>query len=96
MGAGFAPGRLGEAGPPSSVSLAKEARRPRAVQVYVAGDIEVNMAKVPRRTRDGRPVCHTVATLTPGFGGGRLHCSHAPYYRRYVGANFEGMDQVVC
>ena len=47
MGAGYAPGRLGEAGPPSSVSLAKGARRPRAVLVPVVGDIEANMATVP-------------------------------------------------
>ena len=24
------------------------------------------------------------------FGGGRLHCSHAPSHRRYVDADFEG------
>ena len=31
------------------------------------------------------------ARRAPGFGGGRLHCSHAPSHRRYVDADFEGM-----
>ena len=50
MGAGYAPGRLGEAWPPSSVSLAEGARRPRAVLALVVGGVMVNMATVPRRT----------------------------------------------
>ena len=53
MGADYAPGRLGEAGPPLSVSLAKGARRTLAVLAPVVGDIEVNMAIVPRRMGDG-------------------------------------------
>ena len=53
MGAGYAPGRLGEAWPPSSISLAEGARRPRAVLAPVVGDVEVNMATVPRQTGDG-------------------------------------------
>ena len=28
----------------------------------------------------------------PGFGGGRLYCSHAPSHRRYVDADFEGTN----
>ena len=52
-GAGYTPGRLGEAGPPSSVSLAKGARHLRAVLASVVGDVEVNMATVPRRMGDG-------------------------------------------
>ena len=53
MGAGYASGRLGEAWPPLSISLAEGARRPRAVLAPVVGDIDVNMATVPRRTGDG-------------------------------------------
>ena len=53
LGAGYAPGRLGEARLPSSVSLAKGARRPRAVLASVVDDVEANMATVPRRTGDG-------------------------------------------
>ena len=30
------------------------------------------------------------ARRAPGFGGGRLHCSHAPSHRRYADADFEG------
>ena len=30
------------------------------------------------------------ARRAPGFGGGRLYCSHAPSHRRYVDADFEG------
>ena len=77
MGASYAPGRLGEAWPPSSVSLAEGARRPRAVLAPVVGGVMVNMA--------------TVATRAPGFGGGRLYCSHAPSHHRYVGAALEGV-----
>lgn len=54
------------------------------------GDVMVNVAIVPRRVGDGRPVRCTVATLTPGFGCGMRHCSHTPSHRRYVGASFEG------
>ena len=50
MGAGRTPGRLEEARPPSGVSLAKGARRLRAVLAPVMGDIEANTATVPRRT----------------------------------------------
>ena len=53
LGAGYAPGRLGEAGPPSCLSLAKGARRPRAVLASVMDDVEANMATVPGRTGDG-------------------------------------------
>ena len=90
MGAGYTPGRLGEAGPPSSVSLAKGARRPRAVLAPVVGDIEANMATVPRRTGDGWPVRRPVAMPVPGFGGSGLYCGHTPSYRRYVGAVLAG------
>ena len=90
MEAGYAPGRLGEAGPPSSVSLAKGARRPRAVLAPVVGDIEANMATVPRRTGDGWPVRRPVAMPVPGFGGSGLYCGHAPSYRRYVGTVLVG------
>ena len=91
MGAGYAPGRLGEAGPPSSVSLAKGARRPRAVLAPVVGDIEANMATVPRRTGDGWPVRRPVAMPASGFGGSGLYCGHAPSYRRYVDAVLVGV-----
>ena len=89
--AGYAPGRLGEARPPSSVSLAKGARRPRAVLAPVVGDIEVNMATVPRRTGDGWPVRRPVAMLASGFGGSGLYCGHAPSYHRYVDAVLVGV-----
>ena len=48
LGAGYAPGRLGEAGPPSCLSLAEGARRLRSVLASVVGDVTVNMATVPR------------------------------------------------
>ena len=91
MGAGHAPGRLGEAGPPSSVSLAKGARRPRAVLAHVMGDIEANMATVPRRTGDGWPVRRPVAMPASGFRGSGLYCGHTPSYRRYVGTGLVGL-----
>ena len=53
LGAGYAPGRLGEAGPPSCLSLAKGARRLWAVLASVVGDVEASMATVPSRTGDG-------------------------------------------
>ena len=53
-------------------------------------DVMGNMAIVSRRARDGRPVRNTVVTPAPGFGGGKLYCSHASSRRCYVGANFEG------
>ena len=90
MGVGHAPSRLGEAGLPSSVSLAKGARRPRAVLAPVVGDIEANMATVPRRTGDGWPVRRPVAMPVPVFGGSGLYCGHTPSYRRYVGTVLVG------
>ena len=90
MGAGYAPGRLGEARPPSGVSLAKGVRRLRAVLAPVVGDIEANMATVPRRTGDGWPVRRPVAMPVPGFGGSGLYCGHAPSYHRYVDAVLVG------
>ena len=90
MGAGYTPGRLGEAWPPSSVSLAKGARRPRAVLAPVVGNVTVNMATVPRRTGDGWPVRRPVAMPALGFGGSGLYCGHAPSYHRYVGAALVG------
>ena len=86
MGAGYAPGRLGEAGPPSSVSLAEGARRPRAVLALVVGDVEVNMATVPRWMGDGWPVRRPVAMPASGFGGSGLYCGHALSYHHYVDA----------
>ena len=85
LGAGHAPSRLGEAGPPSSVSLAKGARRPRAVRESVVGDVEASMATVPSRKGDGRPVRPPVAMPASGFGGSGPHCGHTPSCRRYVG-----------
>ena len=93
MGAGYAPDRLGEVGPPSSVSLAKGARRPRAVLAPVVGDIEANMATVPRRTGEGWPVRRPVAIPVPGFGGSGLYCGHAPSYHRYVDAVLAGFRE---
>ena len=90
MGAGHIPGRLEEARPPSGVSLAKGARRLRAVLAPVVGDVEVNTATVPRRTGDGWPVRRPVAMPVPGFGGSGLYCGHAPSYRRYVGTVLVG------
>ena len=55
LGAGYALGRLGEAGPPSRLSLAKGARRPWAVLASVVDDVEASMATVPSRTGDGVP-----------------------------------------
>ena len=54
------------------------------------GDIEANMAKVPRRTGDGWPVRRPVAMPVPGFGGSGLYCVHAPSYRCYVGTVLVG------
>ena len=48
------------------------------------GDIEANMATVPRRTGDGWPVRRPVAMPVPGFGGSGPYCDHAPSYHRYV------------
>ena len=90
MGAGHAPGQLEEARPPSGVSLAKGARRPRALLAPVVGDIEANTATVPRRTGDGWPVRRPVAMPVPGFGGSGLYCGHAPSYHRYVGTVLVG------
>ena len=90
LGAGYAPGRLGEARPPSRVSLAKGARRPRAVLAPVVGDIEANMATVPRRTGDGWPVRRPVAMPVPGCGRSGLYCGHAPSHHRYVGTVLVG------
>ena len=53
LGAGYALGRLGEAGPPSRLSLAKGACRPWAVPAPVVDDAEASMATVPGRTGDG-------------------------------------------
>ena len=50
----------------------------------------VNMATVPRRTGDARPVRRTVAMPVPGFGGSGLYCGHAPSYHRYVDAVLVG------
>lgn len=91
LGAGHAPSRLGEARPPSSVSLAKGAHRPRDVLAPVVGDIEANMATVPRRTGYGWPVWRPVAMPTSRFGGSGLYCGHAPSYRRYVGTVLVGV-----
>ena len=90
LGAGYALGRLGEAGPPSRTSLAIGARRPWAVLASVVGDVEASMATVPSRTGDGRPVRRPVAMPVPGFGGSGLHWGHAPSYHRYVGAALVG------
>ena len=54
------------------------------------GDIEANMATVPRRTGDGWPVRRPVAMPVPGFGGSGLYCGHAPSYRCYVGTVLVG------
>ena len=90
MGAGYTPGRLEEARPPSGVSLAKGARRLRAVLAPVVGDVEVNTATVPRRTGDGWLVRRPVAMPVPGFGGSGMYCGHAPSYRCYVGTVLVG------
>ena len=85
MGAGYALGRLGEAGPPPRFSLAEGTRRPWAVRESVVDDVEASMATVPSRTGDGRPVRPPVAMPTSGFGGSGPHCGHTPSCRRYVG-----------
>ena len=46
-----------------------------------------------QQCRAGRVMATHTAHCTrsaPGFGGGRLHCSHALSHRRYVDADFEG------
>ena len=48
-------------------------------------DAEANMATVPSRTGDGRPVRPPVATPASGFGGSGPHCGHTPSCHRYVG-----------
>ena len=83
--AGYAPGRLGKAGPPSRLSLAEGARSPWAVQELVVDDVEASMATVPSRTGDGRPVWPPVAMPASGFGGSGPHCGHSPSCRRYLG-----------
>ena len=84
--AGYAPGRLGKAGPPSRLPLAEGARRPWAVRESVVDDVEASMATVPSRMGDDRPVRPPVAMPASGFGGRGPHCGHAPSGRRYVGA----------
>ena len=90
LGAGHTLGRLEEARPPSDVSLAKGARRLRAVPAPVVGDIEVHTATVPCRTGDGWPVRRPVAMPVPGFKGSGLYCGHTPSYHRYVDAVLVG------
>ena len=53
MGVGYAPGRLGEVGPPSRLSLDKGARRLWAILASVVDDVEASMATVPSRMGDG-------------------------------------------
>ena len=72
------------------MSLWQRARRPRAVLAPVVGDIEANMATVPRRTGDGWPVRRPMAMPVPGFGGSGLYCGHTPSYRRYGGTVLVG------
>ena len=46
-----------------------------------------------QQCRAGRVMAtHTMhcARRAPGFGGGRLYCSHAPSHHRYMDADFEG------
>ena len=90
MGAGHTPGRLEEARSPSGVSLAKGARRLRAVLVPVVGDVGANMDTVQRRTGDGWPVRRPVAMPVPVFGGSGLYCGHVPSYHRYMGTVLVG------
>ena len=90
MGPGYTLGRLGEAGPPSRLSLAKGARRPWAVLASVVGDVEASMATVPSRTGDGRPVRCPVAMPASGFRGSGPHCGHTPSCHRYVGVVLVG------
>ena len=82
--------------PPSSVSLAEGDRRPRAVLTACRGWRHGLHGNSAAPTRDGRPVRRTVAMHAPGFGGGRLYCSHAPSRRRYVGAVLEGAILAAC
>ena len=53
--AGYAPGRLGKAGPPSRLPLAEGARSPWAVQEWVVDDVVAGVATVPGRTGDIPP-----------------------------------------
>ena len=93
------PEPTGQGSPPSGFSRTGRARRLRAVPTARRGsmassamdDVMGSMATVSRRARDDRPVRGTVATSAPGFGGGRMYCSHVPSHRGYVGANFEGV-----
>ena len=49
------------------------------------GDVEANMATVPSRTGDVRPVRPPVAMPASGFGGSGPYCGHTPSCHRYVG-----------
>ena len=90
LGAGYALARLGDAGPPSRLSLAKGARRPWAVLASDVGDVEASMATVPSRKGDGCPVRRPVAMPVSAFGGSGLHCGHTPSCHRYVGVVLVG------
>jgi len=90
LGAGYALGRLGQAGPPSRLSLAEGARRPWAVLASAVGDVEASMATVPCRTGVGHPVRRPVAMPASGFGGSGPHCGHTPSCHRYVGVVLVG------
>ena len=78
---GCALGRLGEAGPPSRLSLAEGARRPWAVRESVVDDVEASMATVSSRTGDGRPVRPPVAMPASGLGGSGRSSWPAPWSR---------------
>ena len=54
------------------------------------GGVKVNVATVPRRTGDGRPVRRPVATPASGVGGSGLYYGHNPSYRRYEGSVLVG------
>ena len=90
LGAGYAPGRLGKAGPPSCLSLAEGAHRPWAVLASVMDDVEASMATGPSRTGDGRPVRRPVAMPASGFGGSGPHCGQSLSCHCYVGVVLVG------
>src|SRR3954466_13208633 len=88
--AGHVLGRLGEAWPPSGVSLPKGAHLPWAALTARRGWRHSHHGNSAAPDGSGLPRTAHYARRAPGFGGGRLYCSHAPSHRRYVGAGLEG------
>ena len=89
--AGSILGRLGEAWPPSGVSLPEGAHRPWAAMTARRGWHQGHHGNSAAPDGLWPPRTAHCARRAPGFGGGRLYCSHTPSHCRYVDADFEGM-----